>query len=97
MNTEDMGNFPVPADQRDLNYDKYFVEGNICLSTSNEYNSHNTQRLIVDEIKSKLYELNYIQEELKSWISIPRLSLEESKTRQLAQEMMEQELSKRRA
>ena len=67
-----MGNFfRVPADQRDLNYDKYFVDGNICLSSSDEYNSHNTQRLTIDEIKDKLYKLNYIQKELRSWSLIP--------------------------
>lgn len=98
INAEDMGNFfRVPADQRDMNYDKYFVEGNICLSNSDEYNSHNTQRLSIEEIKDKLYKLDYIQEELGKWASIPKLSLEENKTRQIAREMMEEALGKRRA
>jgi UDP-N-acetylglucosamine 4,6-dehydratase len=58
IKAEDMGGFfRVPADKRDLNYDKYFVEGNICLSTSEEYNSHNTYRLNVEEIKDKLLQL----------------------------------------
>ena len=65
---EDLGNFyRVPADQRDLNYDKYFVEGNIELSTVEEYNSDNTQRLTVSEIKEKLLELEYVKNELKEW------------------------------
>lgn len=65
---EDMGNyFRVPADTRDLNYDKYFVEGNKNLSTTDEYNSHNTKRLTIEEIKAKLLELEYVREELKAW------------------------------
>ena len=63
---EDMGGFfRVPADKRDLNYDKYFVEGDIKLSTEQEYNSHNTEILNVKQIKEKLLELDYIREELK--------------------------------
>lgn len=65
---KDMGNFyKVPADARDLNYDKYFVEGDKELSTEEEYNSHNTVRLNIEEIKDKLLALNYVQEELKGW------------------------------
>lgn len=68
VHAQDMGRFfRVPADKRDLNYDKYFKDGDIELSSSEEYNSHNTQRLNIDEIKIKLLELDYIQEELKSW------------------------------
>lgn len=64
----DMGGFfRVPADKRDLNYDKYFAEGNQRLSGEEEYNSHNTQRLDVGQIKEKLLELDYIQNELKGW------------------------------
>lgn len=63
---EDLGDYyRVPADNRDLNYDKYFVEGNQKLSVQEEYNSHNTTRLTIDEIKEKLLELDYVQEELK--------------------------------
>lgn len=63
---EDMGGFyRVPADQRDLNYDKYFVEGDHKLSYEGEYNSHNTERLNVEQIKEKLLKLDYVQEELK--------------------------------
>ncbi|MDF2802087.1 MAG: UDP-glucose 4-epimerase [Anaerocolumna sp.] len=64
----DMGVFfRVPADQRDLNYDKYFVEGDKKLSTEEEYNSHNTERLNVEQIKEKLLALDYVQNELKGW------------------------------
>jgi UDP-glucose 4-epimerase len=65
---EDLGGFfRVPADNRDLNYDKYFVEGDIRLSTEKEYNSHNTERLNIDQIKEKLLTLDYIKQELKTW------------------------------
>ena len=57
------GFFRVPADNRDLNYDKYFVEGDNLLSTE-EYNSHNTKILNKEEIKEKLLELEFIQNEL---------------------------------
>ncbi|MDP3444103.1 MAG: UDP-glucose 4-epimerase, partial [Ignavibacteria bacterium] len=64
----DMGGFyRVPADKRDLNYDKYFVEGNEQLQQFEDYNSHNTERLNVEEIKEKLLRLAYIQDELKNW------------------------------
>lgn len=65
---EDMGGFyRVPADQRDLNYDKYFDEGNRKLTNIEEYNSDNTQILSVDEIKQRLLQLDYVQTELKEW------------------------------
>jgi len=64
---KDMGTYyNVPADSRDLNYNKYFIEGNEELSTMEEYNSHNTYRLNIDEVKVKLLSLQYIQEELKN-------------------------------
>ncbi|MGE7647256.1 polysaccharide biosynthesis protein [Peribacillus frigoritolerans] len=63
---EDLGGFfRVPADKRDLNYDKYFAEGDKKLSTEEEYNSHNTQILSIEQIKEKLLELEYVQHELK--------------------------------
>ncbi|MGP4038814.1 polysaccharide biosynthesis protein [Gracilibacillus sp. D59] len=61
------GFYRVPADQRDLNYDKYFVEGDQKLSTEEEYNSHNTYRLNVEEVKKKLMELQFVRDELKGW------------------------------
>lgn len=65
---QDMGTYyRVPADNRDLNYDKYFIKGNEELSTMEEYNSHNTYRLNVEEIKEKLLSLKYIMEELETW------------------------------
>lgn len=65
---QDMGNFyRIPADKRDLNYDKYFVEGDKSLASQDEYNSHNTERLSVEQIKTKLMELDYVREELESW------------------------------
>ena len=63
---EDMGNFyRVPADNRDLNYDKYFREGDVKRATIDEFNSDNTRRLDIEETKAKIAELEYIQEELK--------------------------------
>jgi len=65
---KDMGGFyRVPADKRDLNYDKYFVEGDQNLTTEEEYNSHNTERLNVEQIKEKLLQLDYVREELENW------------------------------
>ncbi|MEH7106449.1 polysaccharide biosynthesis protein [Bacillus sp. JJ1764] len=65
INAEDMGGFfRVPVDKRELNYDKYFVEGNELLSYSDEYNSHNTEILNIEQIKEKLLSLDYIQKEL---------------------------------
>lgn len=65
---QDMGDFfRVPADKRDLNYDKYFVDGDKKLSSQDEYNSHNTQRLAVEQIKEKLLELDFVKQELESW------------------------------
>lgn len=62
---EDMGNFyRVPADNRDLNYDKYFKEGNVKQVTVEEFNSDNTQRLDLEETKAKIASLEYIQNEL---------------------------------
>lgn len=65
---KDMGGFyRVPADKRDLNYDKYFVEGDEELSSEDEYNSHNTERLNIDQIKERLLQLDYVKEQLESW------------------------------
>lgn len=61
------GFYRVPADNRDLNYDKYFVDGEKKLSQDEEYNSDNTYRLSVKEIKEKLLELDLVQEELRAW------------------------------
>lgn len=65
-NAEDMGDYyRIAADNRDLNYNKYFVEGDQELSSSEDYHSHNTHRLNVEEVKEKLLKLDYIQQEFK--------------------------------
>ncbi len=64
-NAIDLGNFyRVPADQRDLNYDKYFSEG-IQESTLTQFNSNNTTLMNVEEVKAKLLEVELVREELK--------------------------------
>ena len=61
----DMGDFyRVPADQRGLNYDKYFSEGDAKRNTLTEFNSNNTELLDIAQVKEKLLALSYIQEEL---------------------------------
>jgi UDP-N-acetylglucosamine 4,6-dehydratase len=61
----DMGGYyRIPADNRDLNYAKYFNEGEIDISSLDDYTSHNTRRLTVNEIKSLLLTLDYIKDEL---------------------------------
>ncbi len=63
---EDMGNFyRVPADNRGLNYDKFFKEGDTKRATIYEFNSDNTRRLNLEETKEKIASLEYIQNELK--------------------------------
>ncbi|MDD3944979.1 MAG: polysaccharide biosynthesis protein [Bacteroidales bacterium] len=60
---EDMGNYyRIPCDTRDLNYDKYFVEGQEKVSVIEDYHSHNTRRLNVEEMKSLLLQLSEIRE-----------------------------------
>lgn len=62
---EDMGRYyRVPADNRDLNYKKYFVEGEQHISDLDDYTSHNTQRLNIEQIKQVLLNLDYIRETL---------------------------------
>jgi len=63
----DMGHFyRIPADGRDLNYDKYFTEGNPHIETSEEYTSFNTRRLDKNGVIELLLKLDYIQAELKT-------------------------------
>lgn len=67
-NAIDMGNFyRVPADKRDLNYDKYFNKGDNKRNTLTEFNSNNTELLDVERVKEKLLTLNYIREEIRIW------------------------------
>lgn len=64
----DMGKFfRVSSDKRDLNYDKYFVEGCEELSVEKEYNSDNTEILSVEQIKEKLLKVDYVRKELERW------------------------------
>lgn len=61
----DMGDFyRVPADNRGLNYDKYFKDGDTGRNTLSEFNSNNTQLLDVEEVKAKLIKLEYIRNEM---------------------------------
>ena len=67
-NALDLGNFyRVPSDKRDLNYDKYFREGNVERNVLTEFNSNNTRLLDVAEVREKLLSLAYIREELAGW------------------------------
>jgi len=66
----DMGDFyRVPADKRDLNYDKYFKDGFHEKTKLTEFNSNNTKLLTVEQTKEKLLQLSYIQDEIKNWES----------------------------
>ena len=61
----DMGEYyRVPCDTRDLNYDKYFVEGNEDIARIDDYHSHNTRRLDVEGMKQLLLKLQFIREDL---------------------------------
>ena len=68
VRAEDMGGFyRIPADTRDLNYDKYFEKGEVKLASMEEYNSNNTFQLNVEQVKEKLLQLSYIKDELANW------------------------------
>ncbi len=58
--------YRIPADNRDLNYAKYFVEGETSVSTSEDYTSHNTQRLDRQQVIDLLLSLDYVQEQLRA-------------------------------
>ncbi len=63
--SEDMGNyFRIPADSRDLNYDKYFIEGEEDISKIEDYHSHNTRQLDVEGMKELLLKLDIIKQDL---------------------------------
>ncbi|WP_242169011.1 MULTISPECIES: polysaccharide biosynthesis protein [unclassified Pseudomonas] len=65
--SEDMGRYyRIPADNRDLNYEKYFVEGETHISELDDYTSHNTERLDVEGVKALLLKLEFIQEQLNA-------------------------------
>jgi len=63
--SEDMGNYyRIPCDSRDLNYDKFFVEGEEKISQFEDYDSHNTLRLSIEEMQELLLRLDMIKEDL---------------------------------
>jgi UDP-glucose 4-epimerase len=65
---QDLGDYyRIPSDNRDLNYNKYFIEGQEELSEAEDYNSHNTERLNVGQIKEKLLTLQLVRDELAEW------------------------------
>ncbi len=67
-NAIDLGSFyRVPCDKRDLNYDKYFKEGDTKRNPLTEFNSNNTELLNVEQVKEKLMALQYIRDELAAW------------------------------
>lgn len=67
-NALDLGDFyRVPCDKRDLNYDKYFTQGDQERNVLTEFNSNNTALMDVEQVKAKLLTLSYIQEELAEW------------------------------
>jgi UDP-N-acetylglucosamine 4,6-dehydratase/5-epimerase len=61
------GYYRIPSDNRDLNYNKYFIEGKSEISEAQDYNSHNTQRLNVEQVKEKLLTLQLMRDELADW------------------------------
>lgn len=70
LHANDLGNYyRVPADNRDLNYAKYFEEGKTNKPTLKEFTSNNTEILNVEQVKDKLLNLEYIQNELMAWKS----------------------------
>lgn len=67
-NAIDLGAFyRVPCDKRDLNYDKYFKEGDKLRNPLTEFNSNNTELLSVEQVKEKLLSLKYMKDELEAW------------------------------
>lgn len=67
LRSEDMGNYyRVSADSRDLNYDKYFVEGKVTTEAEKSYTSHNTNRLDVKATETKILTTDYVRKQLKA-------------------------------
>jgi UDP-glucose 4-epimerase len=65
VKAEDIGGyFRIPSDNRDLNYNRYFSDGDECLTEAEEYHSHNTRRLDIQGVKDLLLELDFIQKDL---------------------------------
>lgn len=66
----DMGEYyRIPSDNRDLNYAKYFVSGEVQTSAEHDYHSHNTRQLNIEETKALLLQLDYIKNELKGYMN----------------------------
>ena len=66
LRAEDMGNyFRVFADNRDLNYDKYFIKGQVQTEADESYTSHNTKLLDVDGVVQKILGTDYVQNALR--------------------------------
>jgi len=64
---DDLGRYyRIPADSRDLNYNKYFVEGELSVSEYDDYTSHNTQRLNVEQVKEVLLRLDLVREAINA-------------------------------
>lgn len=59
------GYYRIPADTRDLNYDKYFVEGELNVAQIEDYTSHNTERLDIAGVEETLKKLSLIEQALK--------------------------------
>ncbi|MCQ2326170.1 MAG: polysaccharide biosynthesis protein [Bacteroidales bacterium] len=65
LRSEDCGDYyRIPCDTRDLNYDKFFTEGNDAISNIEDYHSHNTRRLNVEQMKELLLKLRFVREDL---------------------------------
>jgi UDP-glucose 4-epimerase len=65
MKAEDMGDFyRIPADNRDLNYNQYFTEGEVDMSKIEDYHSHNTEQLDVEGMVQLLRNLPFIRKEV---------------------------------
>lgn len=75
VRAQDMGSyFRVPADNRDLNYNVYFAQGEETISNEQDYHSHNTRRLDVDGMAEMLLQLDLVRDELESWHRRNRVS-----------------------
>ena len=66
LRSEDMGNYyRVSADNRDLNYDKYFVKGRVTTEAEEAYTSHNTKQLDISSTVKKILTADYVRNQLK--------------------------------
>ncbi|MFU7502738.1 MAG: hypothetical protein ACE1S7_04780 [Candidatus Tisiphia sp.] len=67
VKAEDLGNYyRIPADNRDLNYSKFFVEGDLNVASLTDYTSSNTERLNIEQVKKLLLTLDFIKEQLNA-------------------------------